>query len=116
MIPNQIVVPFLVESTLLLYSENEMSLSMGDLQSRLRLKNLTENYTAIGVGLSTILGILTILFAERFSDMLGWEEKTHEKDEAKLQEEKQKLMVELSTTDINFIEDDDNESLEQNPL
>jgi hypothetical protein len=62
-------VPFGLVRTRLVYSERQMGLTMGSIQNRLRLKNLTESYLFILMALSSIIGVVSYAIAGKFFDM-----------------------------------------------
>jgi hypothetical protein len=69
------IVPFLVEEYVLIYSANQMTTSLGTLQSKLKTKNLLENYTLILMVVSIILGSVSLVGAEKVQKYLGMETK-----------------------------------------
>lgn len=81
------VVPFVVEENVLIYSANQMTLSLGNLQSKLKTKNLLENYTVILIIVSVILGSVSLIGAQKVQKYLGLE--TKRKSESGLTEESQ---------------------------
>jgi hypothetical protein len=65
-IESDILVPLARESTDMAYSASEMSASLGDLQNKIRMKNLVENYIMILLLVFTMVALISMTNASKF--------------------------------------------------
>lgn len=65
-IDSDILVPLARESTDMAYSASEMSSSLGDLQNKIRMKNLVENYIMILLIVFTMVALISMTNASKF--------------------------------------------------
>lgn len=68
-----IFVPFAIEKVVLVYLEKQMGVTMGSIQNRLRLKNLSEYYLLILMAVFSIIAIVSFSLSPKYFNMLKTE-------------------------------------------